>query len=167
MVMLRSSSFLNLTVWTPEMAFTTVDLPCATCPMVPEAAQAVPRAPQSGHNCGSLLERRGWVCIAKGAFMAAPGWADDDHSTLACCPGQGHVARLTIQRSPETSRREPSGEESGGMSRRGWSAGRTGGTRTYVDCGLSADHIGRQRCQLFDLQCCQVLHTIRCSRPWC
>jgi len=34
-VMLRSSSFLKRTVWTPEMALTTVDLPCATWPMVP------------------------------------------------------------------------------------------------------------------------------------
>lgn len=33
--MLRSSSFLNLTVCTPEMAFTTVDFPWATCPIVP------------------------------------------------------------------------------------------------------------------------------------
>ena len=33
--MLRSSSFLNRTVCTPEMAFTTVDFPCATWPMVP------------------------------------------------------------------------------------------------------------------------------------
>ena len=33
--MLRSSSFLKRTVWTPEMALTTVDLPCATCPIVP------------------------------------------------------------------------------------------------------------------------------------
>jgi hypothetical protein len=36
MVMLRSSSFLNLTVCTPETAFTTVDFPCATCPIVPK-----------------------------------------------------------------------------------------------------------------------------------
>lgn len=35
MVMFLSNSFLNLTVWTPEMAFTTVDLPWATWPMVP------------------------------------------------------------------------------------------------------------------------------------
>lgn len=35
MVMFLSSSFLNLTVWTPEMAFTTVDFPWATWPMVP------------------------------------------------------------------------------------------------------------------------------------
>lgn len=35
MVMLRSSSFLKRTVCTPEMAFTTVDLPCATWPIVP------------------------------------------------------------------------------------------------------------------------------------
>lgn len=35
MVMLRSSSFLKRTVWTPEMALTTVDLPWATWPMVP------------------------------------------------------------------------------------------------------------------------------------
>lgn len=35
MVMFRSSSFLKRTVWTPEIAFTTVDLPCATCPIVP------------------------------------------------------------------------------------------------------------------------------------
>lgn len=31
----RSSSFLKRTVCTPEIALTTVDLPCATCPMVP------------------------------------------------------------------------------------------------------------------------------------
>lgn len=35
MVMFRSNSFLKRTVWTPEIAFTTVDFPCATCPMVP------------------------------------------------------------------------------------------------------------------------------------
>ena len=34
-VMFRTSSFLNLTVMTPDIAFTTVDLPCATCPIVP------------------------------------------------------------------------------------------------------------------------------------
>lgn len=34
-VMLRSNSFLNRTVCTPEIAFTTVDLPCATWPIVP------------------------------------------------------------------------------------------------------------------------------------
>mmetsp|Transcript_485 Transcript_485/g.1154 ORF Transcript_485/g.1154 Transcript_485/m.1154 type:complete len:205 (-) Transcript_485:125-739(-) len=34
-VIFRSSSFLNRTVCMPEIAFTTVDLPCATCPMVP------------------------------------------------------------------------------------------------------------------------------------
>ena len=39
MVMLRSSSFLKRTVCTPEMAFTTVDLPCATWPMVPALDQ--------------------------------------------------------------------------------------------------------------------------------
>ena len=33
--MLRSSSFLKRTVWTPEIALTTVDLPCATWPIVP------------------------------------------------------------------------------------------------------------------------------------
>ena len=33
--MLRSSSFLKRTVCTPEIAFTTVDLPCATWPIVP------------------------------------------------------------------------------------------------------------------------------------
>lgn len=35
MVMLRSNSFLKRTVWTPEIAFTTVDFPWATCPIVP------------------------------------------------------------------------------------------------------------------------------------
>ena len=35
MVMLRTSSFLNRTVMTPDIAFTTVDFPCATCPIVP------------------------------------------------------------------------------------------------------------------------------------
>ena len=34
-VMFRTSSFLKRTVMTPDMAFTTVDFPCATCPMVP------------------------------------------------------------------------------------------------------------------------------------
>lgn len=33
--MFLSSSFLNLTVCTPEIAFTTVDLPWATWPIVP------------------------------------------------------------------------------------------------------------------------------------
>jgi hypothetical protein len=36
MVMFLSSSFLKRTVWTPEIAFTTVDLPWATCPIVPD-----------------------------------------------------------------------------------------------------------------------------------
>lgn len=35
MVIFLSSSFLNLTVCTPEIAFTTVDFPWATWPMVP------------------------------------------------------------------------------------------------------------------------------------
>lgn len=35
MVIFLSSSFLNLTVCTPDIAFTTVDFPCATCPIVP------------------------------------------------------------------------------------------------------------------------------------
>ena len=35
MVMFLTSSFLNRTVMTPEMAFTTVDFPWATCPIVP------------------------------------------------------------------------------------------------------------------------------------
>ena len=35
MVMLRSSSVLKRTVCTPDIAFTTVDFPWATCPMVP------------------------------------------------------------------------------------------------------------------------------------
>lgn len=35
MVIFRSSSFLKRTVWTPEIAFTTVDFPWATCPIVP------------------------------------------------------------------------------------------------------------------------------------
>jgi hypothetical protein len=34
-VMLRTSSFLKRTVITPEIAFTTVLFPCATCPIVP------------------------------------------------------------------------------------------------------------------------------------
>jgi hypothetical protein len=34
-VMFRSISFLKRIVWTPEIAFTTVDFPWATCPMVP------------------------------------------------------------------------------------------------------------------------------------
>mmetsp|Transcript_6702 Transcript_6702/g.20871 ORF Transcript_6702/g.20871 Transcript_6702/m.20871 type:complete len:204 (-) Transcript_6702:383-994(-) len=34
-VMFLSNSFLKRTVCTPEIAFTTVDFPCATCPIVP------------------------------------------------------------------------------------------------------------------------------------
>lgn len=34
-VIFLSSSFLKRTVCTPEIAFTIVDFPCATCPMVP------------------------------------------------------------------------------------------------------------------------------------
>jgi hypothetical protein len=33
--MFRTSSFLKRTVMTPEIALTTVDLPWATCPIVP------------------------------------------------------------------------------------------------------------------------------------
>lgn len=33
--MFRTNSFLKRTVITPEMAFTTVDFPCATWPIVP------------------------------------------------------------------------------------------------------------------------------------
>jgi len=36
MVIFLSNSFLNRTVKTPEMAFTTVLFPWATCPIVPE-----------------------------------------------------------------------------------------------------------------------------------
>lgn len=39
MVMFLSSSFLNLTVWTPEIAFTTVDFPWATWPIVPDGEE--------------------------------------------------------------------------------------------------------------------------------
>lgn len=46
MVMFLSSSFLNLTVWTPEMAFTTVDFPWATWPMVPSGAKGGARGSQ-------------------------------------------------------------------------------------------------------------------------
>ena len=35
MVIFLSNSFLNRTVCTPDIAFTTVDFPCATCPIVP------------------------------------------------------------------------------------------------------------------------------------
>lgn len=35
-VIFLSSSFLNLTVWTPETAFTMVDFPWATWPIVPK-----------------------------------------------------------------------------------------------------------------------------------
>ena len=48
--MLRSSSFLNRTVCTPEMAFTTVDLPCATWPIVPGNEMAMSLMPLA-HRC--------------------------------------------------------------------------------------------------------------------
>ncbi len=47
-VMLRSSSFLKRTVCTPLMALTTVDLPCATCPMVPARRGAASAAAAPG-----------------------------------------------------------------------------------------------------------------------
>lgn len=34
-VIFLSNSFLKRTVCTPEIAFTIVDFPCATCPIVP------------------------------------------------------------------------------------------------------------------------------------
>jgi hypothetical protein len=40
-VIFRTSSFLKRTVMTPDIAFTTVDLPCATCPMVPARARDI------------------------------------------------------------------------------------------------------------------------------
>jgi hypothetical protein len=57
--MLRSSSFLNLTVWTPEIAFTTVDLPCATCPMVPGCAASTRmiKVKLDGHEDCDTLQR--------------------------------------------------------------------------------------------------------------
>lgn len=51
--MLRSCSFLNRTVCTPEMAFTTVDFPWATWPMVPMLMVAC-RAIISGVNGESV-----------------------------------------------------------------------------------------------------------------
>lgn len=48
-VMFLSSSFLNLTVCTPEIAFTTVDFPWATWPMVPR------RTKDRSQNSSSLL----------------------------------------------------------------------------------------------------------------
>lgn len=53
-VMLRSSSFLKRTVCTPDMAFTTVDLPWATWPIVPMLMVAC-REITSGDNGVSLL----------------------------------------------------------------------------------------------------------------
>lgn len=53
MVMFLSSSFLNLTVCTPDIAFTTVDFPCATCPIVPIFIVACREmiSGESGVNC--------------------------------------------------------------------------------------------------------------------
>ena len=56
MVMFRSSSFLNRTVWTPEIARTVDDLPCATWPIVPVcltqliATSPLPTRASSGKN---------------------------------------------------------------------------------------------------------------------
>ena len=61
MVMFRTSSFLNRTVMTPDIAFTTVDFPWATWPIVPAIALSARAAP-SGRgltevDC-SLLDTR-------------------------------------------------------------------------------------------------------------
>ena len=56
-MILRSSSFLKRTVCTPLMAFTTVDLPCATWPMVP-APQTVLKAWASHRFAAGELDRQ-------------------------------------------------------------------------------------------------------------
>jgi hypothetical protein len=66
-VIFRTSSFLKRTVMTPDIAFTTVDLPCATCPMVPARAREIYEyiamedslyVPRFIVACGTFLRKR-------------------------------------------------------------------------------------------------------------
>ena len=55
--MFLSISFLNRIVWTPEIALTTVDFPCATCPIVPifiVACLEIRMRPQE-RGCSTLI----------------------------------------------------------------------------------------------------------------
>ncbi len=56
-VMFLSSSFLNRTVWTPEMALTTVDLPWATWPIVPMLIVACLEMTSGDRGCNWLRSR--------------------------------------------------------------------------------------------------------------
>lgn len=82
--MFLSSSFLNRTVCTPEIAFTTVDLPCATCPIVPmlivaclaiisgDSGDSVETSRVSGSGCsGSSGLAASGIGSGRGAFLSA------------------------------------------------------------------------------------------------
>lgn len=74
--MFLSSSFLNLTVWTPEMALTRVDFPCATWPIVPMLIVAW-RAMTSGESglsvVGSTAGAESAMMVCAAVFAAVPG----------------------------------------------------------------------------------------------
>lgn len=74
MVMLRSSSFLKRTVWTPEMARTVDDLPCATWPMVPMLIWKfrVSSAARDGER--RRFSGSGGKRVTKSGLCAGDGW---------------------------------------------------------------------------------------------
>lgn len=89
MVMFLSNSFLKRTVWTPEIAFTTVDFPWATCPMVPMLMVAC-REMTSGERGVSFemsckVEKRWMVssvylCLPDFAGSQQPGHGREQHN---------------------------------------------------------------------------------------
>lgn len=88
MVMLRSSSFLKRTVCTPEIAFTTVDLPCATWPIVPMLMVAW-REITSGDSGVSLVMSCGNktaenVCVCVRSLVVGKCWLCHTDSCAAC-----------------------------------------------------------------------------------
>lgn len=78
-VMFRSSSFLKRTVWTPEMALTTVDLPWATWPMVPAGVS-------TGAACFACWPRRESRARCELAHQRSRGSGDGGYGGRA---GQG------------------------------------------------------------------------------
>lgn len=86
--MFLSSSFLNLTVWTPESALTTVDLPCATCPMVPMLMVACLEITSGERGVSLLVSRLARSCLARCAcpLVAVSAFPPSCSSTVIARP---------------------------------------------------------------------------------
>lgn len=89
MVMFLSSSFLNLTVCTPEIAFTTVDFPWATWPMVPKREEG------GGQNVYQTLQRHRIRSAVSHTDIDGGLSADDLRRER--CQGRHVLTKRTIQ----------------------------------------------------------------------